>query len=171
MKRLQKIGFGGGCHWCTEAVFQSLKGVENVEQGWIASNGDYKSLSEAVIVSYDPEEINLTVLTEIHLHTHQSTSNHSMRIKYRSAVYFFIMKDELNVVMILKKLQICFDQKIITKVLPFNKFETSREAIQNYYAKNPEKPFCKTYINPKLNLLKRQFSKYVKYVNNSHTIT
>src|SRR3954451_12716902 len=89
-----KIGFGGGCHWCTEAVFLSLKGVEQVEQGWIASQPPYDAFSEAVVVTYDPLVITLTDLITIHLHTHASTSNHSMRQKYRSAVYWFDAEEE-----------------------------------------------------------------------------
>ena len=86
---LVKVGFGGGCHWCTEAVFQSLIGVEKVEQGWVASTEKNKNFSEAVVVHFDVKEINLKILIEIHLRTHKSTSNHSMRTKYRSAVYYF----------------------------------------------------------------------------------
>ena len=63
---LTQIGFGGGCHWCTEAVFASLKGVDRVEQGWIASYGDAESFSEAVIVTFNEEQIPLKDLIQIH---------------------------------------------------------------------------------------------------------
>ena len=63
MKKLDKIGLGGGCHWCTEAVFQSLKGVHLVEQGYIASEGIAASFSEAVIVHYNPDTVSYTHLT------------------------------------------------------------------------------------------------------------
>ena len=86
---IRKIGFGGGCHWCTEAVFQSLKGIETVEQGFIRSDAPADTWSEAVIVHYDPAEIDLAVLMEVHLRTHAATKDHSMRSKYRSAVYTF----------------------------------------------------------------------------------
>ncbi len=89
---MEKIGFGGGCHWCTEAVFQALIGVEKVEQGWIASEGENDSFSEAVIVHFDESTIDLSTLTAIHLFTHSCTSEHSMWKKYRSAVYTFSNK-------------------------------------------------------------------------------
>ncbi len=95
MGNLEKIGFGGGCHWCTEAVFQSLKGVEKVEQGWIASEGEASTLSEAVIVHFDTSQISLVLLIEIHLLTHESTSEHSMRKKYRSAIYYFDVEQQV----------------------------------------------------------------------------
>ncbi len=77
MNKIDKIGFGGGCHWCTKAVFQSLNGVNNVKQGWIASDGEAFAFSEAVIVEYNAKIIPLEVLIEVHLRTHKSTSEHS----------------------------------------------------------------------------------------------
>ena len=154
---IQKIGFGGGCHWCTEAVFQSLLGIEKVEQGFIASEGKEDSFSEAVIVHFDDDLISLKVLTEIHLHTHKSTSQHSMRSKYRSTVYFFESNQEREIQQILNGLQPDFENKIVTKVLPFRNFKESEEMFKNYYYSNPDKPFCETHISPKLSLLLRKF--------------
>lgn len=149
MANKTKIALGGGCHWCTEAVFQALKGVTQVEQGFVASKGTHKAFSEAVIVHFDSELISLQTLIEIHLHTHKSTSNHSMRKKYRSAIYAFSEVQQIEAERILNMLQPEFEHKLITKVYSFSDFKASREAIQNYYQKNPEKPFCKRFINPK----------------------
>ncbi len=160
MGTIQKIGFGGGCHWCTEAVFQSLKGIEKVEQGWIASEGEAVTFSEAVIVYFDADQISLLALVEIHLHTHKSTSEHSMRKKYRSAIYYFKAEQQLVANQILKGLQAKFDNSLITRVLPYRMFKPSGLEIENYYYKNPEKPFCKSFIDPKLKLLLEQFSTY-----------
>ncbi|AXT21232.1 peptide methionine sulfoxide reductase [Flavobacteriaceae bacterium AU392] len=157
---LSKIGFGGGCHWCTEAVFQSLIGVENVEQGWIASEDLNDTFSEAVIVTFNSEIIPLETLTNIHLHTHKSTSNHSMRSKYRSAVYYFKEPQKVDLKNIITQLQSDFNTSIITQILPFKAFKPSREAITNYYYNNPYKPFCEQFINPKLKLILHKFSKY-----------
>ena len=158
MTNTTKIGLGGGCHWCTEAVFQPLKGVKQVSQGYIASTSTAASFSEGVIVEYDPEIIPLEVIIEIHLHTHRSTSNHSFREKYRSAVYYMDPVDEEKAETILENLQPYFKEKLITQVLPFREFEVSRESLQDYYLKNPDKPFCRRYIDPKLDLLREKFS-------------
>jgi peptide-methionine (S)-S-oxide reductase len=157
-----KIALGGGCHWCTEAVFQALKGVTKVEQGYVASTGDHSGFSEAVIVHFISEEIPLKRLIEVHLYTHNSTSNHSMRSKYRSAIYYFNFNQKVEAEKALMVLQTDFSEKIITKVYPFGVFEPSREEIRDYYLKNPEKPFCKTYIEPKLKLLLQLFSKELR---------
>jgi peptide-methionine (S)-S-oxide reductase len=163
-----KIALGGGCHWCTEAVFQSLIGVEKVEQGYVASINKNNTFSEAVIVHFDSKNISLETLIEIHLHTHKSTSNHAMRTKYRSAIYTFSEEQEQQSKTIINNFQTEFDNKLITKVYPFYSFKASREAIQNYYQKNPEKPFCKTFINPKLKLLLEKYSNYVMEDNLGH---
>lgn len=162
MKTLNKIALGGGCHWCTEAVFQSLIGVSKVEQGFVASTGEQSTFSEAVIVHFYPEEISVKTLIEIHLFTHKSTSNHSMRTKYRSAIYVFSKVQQEQAELILKLFQNEFDNKLITGVLPFDRFKGSRKQIQNYYYSNPEKPFCETFINPKLKILLNEFSNHTK---------
>ena len=155
---ISKIGLGGGCHWCTEAVFQSFLGVTLVEQGYIASEGIHASFSEAVIVHYDRKVIPMEVLIEVHLLTHKSTKMHSMRDTYRSAVYVYEKEDTAFAKAVLKTLQKNTDEKIITAVLPFKDFNPSREEITNYYKKNPNKPFCERYISPKLGELKNTFA-------------
>ena len=161
MDRKAKIAFGGGCHWCTEAVFQSLLGVKKVEQGFVASIGNQSTFSEAVIVHFSPCIISLKTLIEIHLHTHKSTVAHAMRTKYRSAIYYFSEEQKIEAETQLNNFQTEFNNNLITKVYPFSRFKASREAIQNYYQKNPNKPFCERFINPKLNLLMRNFQDVV----------
>ena len=159
---MRKIGFGGGCHWCTEAVFQALKGVESVAEGWIKSNSPFDSYSEAVIVTFDPEIIALSVLIEVHLRTHASQADHGFRSKYRSAVYFFepAQADIANAC--ITESQASFDKPLVTKVLPFIAFKASAERFQNYYLDHPERPFCQNYIDPKLALIRQQFRCHAK---------
>ena len=159
---MKRIGFGGSCHWCTEAIFQSLIGVSEVQQGWISSKGENASFSEAVLVDFDPEIISASTLIAAHLHTHSCTSDHSMRLKYRSAVYTFDSAQAVAAENSIRELQAEFDQPIITAVLPFVEFKLNRQEDLNYYYSNPEKPFCKTYINPKLKLLMKRFGREFK---------
>tara|TARA_R110002050_G_scaffold81466_6_gene174204 strand:+ start:3152 stop:3652 length:501 start_codon:yes stop_codon:yes gene_type:complete len=161
MRNMRKIGFGGGCHWCTEAVFMALKGVVEVDQGFIAPEGDIDNLSEAVIVHYNSNLIELKDLVAIHLDTHQSSQNHSMRHKYRSAVYYFKMQDEDFLKSIITELQKEFSTLIITSILTFGQFKSSKEKFINYYFNDTEKPFCKTHISPKIQLLKEKYAKHV----------
>lgn len=158
-KPIAKIGVGGGCHWCTEAVFLSLHGVERVDQGWIApGNGDNDEepqFSEGVIIHYHPDRISLADLIEVHLRTHKSQSNHSMRHKYRSAIYYFDPKQKSVIENILRDLQASFPAPIITRALPFRAFKASEEKFHRYYESDPNRPFCQTYIVPKLDLLRK----------------
>ncbi|UCS94661.1 peptide-methionine (S)-S-oxide reductase [Echinicola marina] len=159
---LLKIGFGGGCHWCTEAVFQSLMGVEQVDQGWISSHPPFNGFSEAVIVHFDPKQISLHDLIEIHLHTHSSTSNHSQRSKYRSAVYCLLPEQREKALGSIDLLQRDFDSEIITQVLEYNEFRKNRDSYCNYYLNRKDAPFCRQYIHPKLELLREKYGKLQK---------
>ena len=153
-----KIGLGGGCHWCTEGIFQSLIGVHKVDQGWISSKGSSSDYSEAVIVHYHKNQIDLKTLIEIHLLTHSSASNHSMRNKYRSAIYTFIESQTFQASKILEDFQQA-NKHIITKVLPFKSFQLNKEDQLNYLYSQPDRPFCTTYIHPKLHMLMKNHSK------------
>lgn len=170
MKTEAKIGFGGGCHWCTEAVFLSLLGVSKVEQGYASSEDINATFSEAVIVHFDSEMISLRTLIEIHLLTHSSTSDHSMRPKYRSAVYTFSEKQKKEASIAIAEFRTDQDKPFITETLSFSDFKPSREQITNYYYKNPEKPFCKSFIDPKLKLLLSRFSNEIDSAKVAHLI-
>jgi peptide-methionine (S)-S-oxide reductase len=148
----EKIGLGGGCHWCTEGIFQSLIGVAQVEQGWITSNGDNVSPSEAIIVHFNPGVISLEVLIDIHLMTHSSSSSHSMRGKYRSAFYTFD-KNQLGTIKSSIDSKNQEGQGIITQILTFVSFELNKEEFLNYFQTRKEAPFCRKFISPKLEKL------------------
>jgi len=157
-----KIAFGGGCHWCTEAVFKALKGVIQVEQGYLSSITPNDSFSEGVIVHYDQSIISLPQLIEVHLFTHKSTSNHSFRETYRSAIYWYDKEQKTAFAKAIKDLQPLFSKNIITEALPFVDFKPSRESITDYYAKNPNAPFCTRYIKPKLSFLNENYNGITK---------
>ncbi len=151
------LGLGGGCHWCTEAVFQSLAGVTRVDQGWIASDPPHDAFSEAVIVHFQPSLVRLADLLEVHLHTHASQSDHSLREKYRSAIYVTDATQLADATATLSRLAARFPVRLVTRVLPLRRFRPSRDEITCYYATDPTRPFCRTYIEPKLQLLRQRF--------------
>ncbi|MCW8329905.1 N-acetyltransferase [Photobacterium sp. SDRW27] len=154
---LQRIGLGGSCHWCTEAIFRSLNGVTRVSQGWLSSAGD-NCFSEGIVIEYDEQVIDLQTVIEIHLHTHSCTSMHALRERYRSAVYVFEPAQKQAAQECLTTLQQEFEQPLITRVLDYQAFEPSRVQIQDYYYSNPQKPFCINQITPKLQKLLETFS-------------
>lgn len=151
-KTLHSLGFGGGCHWCTEAVFLILKGVCKVEQGYIASEEPYNAYSEGVLLHYDPEQITLGDLLRVHLSTHSSRSEHQLRHKYRSAVYF-LQPDEKTVI----QKELVRLKPHITKALLLKDFRPSPERYHSYFRRYADKPFTDCHIRPKLLLLSRNF--------------
>ena len=155
----QRIGLGGGCYWCTEAVFQNLRGVSHVAQGFIYSQPPYDSPAEVVLVDFDQVQIGLADLIEIHVRTHASTSQHSMRKRYRSAIYVMNSQQQQEAEDILIDLQDDFDNKLITLVLRFAGFENSSEKYHNYYRNNHSNQFCRRYIDPKLETLRREYAR------------
>ncbi len=155
---IHQLGLGGGCHWCTEAIFLSLKGVKEVQQGWIASEAPHARFSEAVIVHFDPTVIPVGILVAIHLFTHSATSDHTMRQKYRSALYYFSPAEKP---LLEQAMEAFTDLPLVTSILPFKAFKSSLPAHQNYYFNGPDKPFCQRYIHPKLELLIQNFTDHV----------
>jgi peptide-methionine (S)-S-oxide reductase len=151
-----KIGLGGGCHWCTEAIFKSLRGVSEVAQGWIAAS-EAPFYSEAVLLTFSEEIISMATLIEVHLHTHSCTANHHLRSKYRSAIYVFSKSQKEDTEALLKQFQKDFDAPIITRAYHFMSFKPNTENFIDYYYRNPERPFCKNIIEPKLRELMKRF--------------
>lgn len=160
--RCPSIGFGGGCHWCTEAVFSALRGVEGVEQGFIRSDAPDDSFSEAVRVTWHPEDIPLDVLIEIHLRTHASTSDHKMRGKYRSAIYAMDDAQARDAKAILERLRDSEGEDYVTRVLLFDAFRPSDDRFHRYAEKNAGNQFCTRYIDPKLAKLRANHAGFLK---------
>lgn len=160
VKSLQTAGFGGGCHWCTEAVFQSLRGVRAVRQGFIRSDAPNDSWSEAVEVDFEPAQISFGDLLVVHLATHASASEHKMRGKYRSAVY--VLDDGGEARQHLAAMVSETGVHFVTAILPHRGFKASDARFHDYYATNPARPFCQTYIDPKLAKLRARFSNLLR---------
>lgn len=132
--------------------------MKKVVQGFISPRLKPASFYEGVLVYFNPELIKLEKLIEIHLQTHKSTSNHRMRFKYLSAIYTFSDNQNTHAKFFLAQLQNNYKEKIITKAYSFHSFKASRKEIRNYYKTDPQRPFCKVYIEPKLELLKQEYS-------------
>ncbi|MEO1710039.1 MAG: peptide-methionine (S)-S-oxide reductase [Pseudomonadota bacterium] len=150
-----RIGFGGGCHWCTEAVFQSLAAVTRVEQGFATSLPPNDGWSEAVIVHHKPADIALIDLIAVHLETHASTARHTMRGKYRSAIYTTDQAQQREAQADLDRLAEKTGAHFVTSVLPLEDFRPSEARFHDYFRTDPERPFCRRYIVPKLERLAR----------------
>jgi len=134
-----------------------------VDQGWISPDGEETSFSEAILVEFDPQVISLQVLTEIHLLSHSSHSDHKMRTKYRSAIYVHDQQQKDEVSEIVRILQMQSTKKYITQVLPMGAFKRNKSSLLNYYQTRPNAPFCTTYIEPKIKALIKTHQQYLNH--------
>ena len=158
---MKKAGFSGGCHWCTEGVLQSLRGVTQVEQGFLASTPPDDAWAEGVIVSFDPSVISLSVLSEVHLRTHSASNMRASREGYRSAIYFIEEEQREEALDAVSDFVDRTGERVRTKVLTLVDFKHSEERYRNYYLTDPERPFCRRYIDPKLDYIRENFSSLV----------
>ena len=143
-------------------MFEALRGVSLVEQGWASSLDDPTRFSEAVRVAFRPAEIPLEALVAIHLHTHSCTADHALRRKYRSAVYCFSESQRERVAGILADLQADFERPIVTEAVRFGAFRQNSERYRGYYRKHAGNQFCERYISPKLALLRGRFAGHAR---------
>lgn len=160
----RRVTFGGGCFWCTEAVFQELTGVIKVESGY--SGGKIKSPTyrevtsgrtghaEVVEVTYDQTKISYEDLVKIHLTTHNPTTLNSQGAdkgsQYRSIVFYRTEEEQQLAIEAIQEVQQSLDEMIVTELKIFEAFYVAEAYHQDYYASNPSKAYCQAVINPKL---------------------
>ncbi|MET3978797.1 peptide-methionine (S)-S-oxide reductase [Mucilaginibacter sp. UYP25] len=175
---IQKITFGNGCFWCTEAIFQHLKGVISVASGYTGGhtvNPTYMELcngntghAEAVEVAYDAGELSFDELLLIFFKTHNPTlvnrQGNDMGTQYRSAIFYHTHEQKQHAEAMIKKLkeENVFDKPIVTEITPAGEFYKAEDHHQNYYNVNPLKPYCALVIQPKLNKFVKEFTDKIK---------
>ena len=113
-------------------------------------------------MSFAPIEIDLETLIDIHTLTHSSSSNHSMRTKYKSAIYSFNELQLAEVTEILARKNNLLTDKLVVENLNYAGFKPVGENYENYYQNNSEGQFCTRYIEPKLKKILKQHSQFVK---------
>ena len=173
---LQSIVLGGGCFWCTEAVFQEVDGVSKVVSGY--SNGQQKSPTyeqvctgntghaEVVKVTYDPSVISLKEIIEIHLTTHNPTTLNrqgaDVGTQYRSAIYYNTPEEKAVIDEVTSEVKAAYDQPIVTEIKPLEVFYPAEGYHQNYYRNNPGNGYCAAVINPKLSKFRSKYNSKLK---------
>ena len=176
--KLETAIFAGGCFWCTEAFFTDLKGVDKVVSGYIGGttkNPTYKEVcsgttghAEAIKIMYNPDEIAYEDLLEIFFATHDPTTLNrqgaDIGTQYRSEVFYTTSEQKTKAENFIKLLedQKILDKKIVTKVSEATEFYPAEDYHQDYYALNPNQPYCKAVIEPKLSKLKKNYKSKLK---------
>lgn len=170
--------FGGGCFWCTEAIFDRVRGVINVESGYSGgqvTDPDYRMVSsgstghaEVVQITFDPDIVSFLELLEIFFKTHDPTTLNrqgaDVGTQYRSIVlYHSEQQQELTLQTIeLLDSEGIWKDPVVTAVEPFKRFYPAEAYHQEYYENNPNQGYCRLVINPKLNKLEKIFKEKLK---------
>lgn len=167
------ITLGGGCFWCTEAVFRQLKGVVDVCPGYAGGqtkDPTYEEVcsgttghAEVVRVEYDPQQISLNELLDVFFHTHDPTTlnaqGNDIGTQYRSVILYDNEEERLPIEGIMLSLNDSghFNKEIVTVVKKIDQFYPAEKYHFNYFEKNPSKPYCSIVIAPKMSKLKDKY--------------
>ncbi len=160
-----RVVLGGGCFWCTEAVFLNIKGVSSVVSGYAGGNRpnpNYEMIctgvsgyAEIVDISYDSDTITLSDLLDIFFVIHDPTTLNQQGAdrgtQYRSVVYYSSELEKEVILDSIKRNQANFSDKIVTEVSPLPEVVYPAEAYhQDYYSQNSSQGYCQVVIAPKL---------------------
>jgi peptide-methionine (S)-S-oxide reductase len=176
--KLATAVFGGGCFWCTEAIFTRLKGVESVESGYSGghtNNPTYEQVSagntghaEAIRIEFDPSVMQYADLLNVFFATHDPTTLNrqggDVGEQYRSAIFYTTPVQKQEAEEFIKKLEDegTFDDPVVTEVAALNNFWPAESYHQRYYEQNRDKTYCQVVINPKIAKLRTKFGSLLK---------
>ena len=169
-KNLQIATLGGGCFWCTEAVFQEVKGVEKVVSGYAGGNAPgkptYREIcsgltghAEVIQIAFDAAIISYEDILIIFMTTHDPTTLNRQGAdkgtQYRSVIYYHDEHQQKIATKVLKEVQQFYDDKIVTEISPLPLFYEAEQEHQNYYKENSQQGYCSYVISPKLAKLRK----------------
>jgi len=176
--KIEKAVFGGGCFWCTEAIFMRLNGVESVESGYAGGtvdNPSYEQVSmgntghaESIQIEFDPNVIKYEDLLNVFFATHDPTTlnrqGNDVGTQYRSAVFYTTPQQKQTAEEFIKKLEDegIYDNPIVTEVSALDKFWPAESYHRRYYDQNQNKPYCQLVISPKISKLRAKFAPLLK---------
>ncbi|GAB2973701.1 peptide-methionine (S)-S-oxide reductase MsrA [Mucilaginibacter puniceus] len=175
---MQKITLGNGCFWCTEAIFQTVKGVKSVTSGYMGgdvANPTYEQVctgktghAEVIQLEYDADELSLDELLLIFFKTHDATTlnrqGNDIGTQYRSAIFYHNDEQKQAAEAMIVKLtnEKVYDNPIVTEVTAATEFYPAEDYHQNYFAGNSTKSYCAFVIQPKLNKFAKEFLDKIK---------
>lgn len=177
MSNLQLATFGGGCFWCTEAVFQEVKGVEKVVSGYSGGNvpghPTYREIcsgltghAEVVQVTFDANIISYQEILIIFMTTHDPTTLNrqgaDMGTQYRSVIFYHNEKQKEIAETVIEEVSLYYDNPIVTEISVLDVFYKAEDYHQNYYRNNQSQGYCSFVITPKLAKLKTLHSNKLK---------
>lgn len=176
-KHLSEATLGGGCFWCTEAVFQQLKGVEEVISGYsggtVPGKPTYREVcsgltghAEVVRIRFQDDLISYEELLTIFLSTHDPTTLNRQGAdrgtQYRSVIFYHDENQKQIAEEVIARMQVYFRDPIVTEVSPLPEFYPAESDHQEFYERNPNFGYCSYVIDPKLKKLRDGFASKLK---------
>ncbi len=174
----QKATFGGGCFWCTEAIFLGLKGVSKVQSGYAGGtvkNPTYKQVctgttghAEVIQITYDPAQVSYEDLLEVFWNTHDPTTLNRQGAdegtQYRSVIFYHNEEQKRIAEQYKKQLAAShvYSDPIVTEIKPLTDFYVAEDYHQNYFALNQQAGYCQYVIRPKVEKFKKHFASKLK---------
>jgi peptide-methionine (S)-S-oxide reductase len=171
-QQLATATVGGGCFWCTEAVFQNLRGVKNVKSGYAGGhveNPTYQQVctattghAEVIQITYDPEIISYEDLLEVFFTTHDPTTpnrqGNDVGPQYRSVIFYHDAEQEQIARDVIKSVndRRIWNRPVVTEVSPLPTFYPAEAYHDDYFARNSGQPYCQVIIEPKVAKLRKQ---------------
>ncbi|MDD5357376.1 MAG: peptide-methionine (S)-S-oxide reductase MsrA [Candidatus Pacebacteria bacterium] len=165
---------GGGCFWCTEAVFKMLRGVSSVLPGYAGGekpNPSYEDVcagmtghAEVIQIKFDPAQVKfedlLTVFFASHDPTTMNRQGNDVGTQYRSIILYTTGEQKIKAENFIKELNASNPngKPIVTEIKPLETFYEAENYHQNYFARNPGNPYCEVIINPKLEKVQEKFA-------------
>ncbi len=175
---LQTVVFGGGCFWCTEAIFKSLKGVISAIPGYTGGtkpNPSYEEVcggqtghAEVIKIDFDPAQISFRDLLEVFFATHDPTTPNrqgsDVGEQYRSVILYSSDEQKRQAQSFIAELEKdkIFSSPVVTQIRSLEKFYEAENYHRDYYIKNRGKPYCQIVINPKLEKFRKKFAEKLK---------
>ncbi|MBS1769135.1 MAG: peptide-methionine (S)-S-oxide reductase MsrA [Acidobacteria bacterium] len=178
MATLERATLAGGCFWCTESVFDELRGVESVVSGYSGGHKDsptYQEVctgttghAEVIQIEFDPAEIDFSDILRVFFTVHDPTTLNrqggDIGTQYRSSVFYHSEAQKQAAEDVIREIDAAaiYPNPIVTEVVPFEKFWPAEDYHQEYFVNNPNQPYCSAVIAPKVAKFRKMYAERLK---------
>lgn len=174
--RLEIAVLGGGCFWCLEAVYQQLKGVQQVESGYAGGHVKHPTYeqvcqgdtghAEVIKLTFDPQVIGFREILEVFFTMHDPTTlnrqGNDSGTQYRSVIYYHSLAQQKLAQHIIAEMALVWDAPVVTELSPVGTYYKAEDEHQNYFQQHPFQGYCALVVAPKLAKFREVFAENSK---------
>jgi len=175
-KPLERITLAGGCFWCTEAVYEQVRGVQALQSGYAmghVSDPNYEQIcsgntghAEVLRIDFDPQVVSLRELLEVFFVIHDPTTLNrqgaDVGTQYRSGIYFHKPEQEAVCRALLEEAQLAHQGKVVTELAPLRDYWPAEPYHQHYYARHPDQGYCAFVVAGKVEKFRKTFARLMR---------